>query len=59
MKVKLICIAICLLMLQGCVGTAVSAASSAVIEVAKVPFKVAGAVVSGVAGSGKDEKEEE
>lgn len=33
------------LLLQGCIGTAVGTAVDVTLEVAKVPFKVAGAVV--------------
>lgn len=33
------------LLLQSCIGTAVGAAVDVTLEVAKVPFKVAGAVV--------------
>jgi hypothetical protein len=38
------------LILQGCLGTIVGAATDVVIEVAKVPFKVGGAVVDVVDG---------
>ena len=53
-------IAVCMLVLMsasGCVGTVIGAASDAVIEVAKVPFKVGGAVVDVVSGD-EDEKDE-
>jgi hypothetical protein len=42
-QIVLACVA-CLLQ-QGCVGTIVGTAVDTTIEVAKVPFKVAGAVV--------------
>lgn len=35
----------CVLVLPGCVGTLVGAAVDTTIEVAKVPFKVAGAAI--------------
>ncbi len=41
----------------GCVSSAAGAATSAAIEVAKIPFKVAGAVI-GSALPDKDKKEE-
>lgn len=36
--------------LSGCVATAVGAVADVAIEVAKVPFKVGGAVMDGVSG---------
>jgi hypothetical protein len=42
--------------LQGCVGMIVGAAVDTAIEVAKVPFKVGGAIID-VATGGKDDKE--
>ena len=36
---------ICALLLSGCAGTAIDTATDAVIAVAKVPFKVGGAVI--------------
>ena len=47
----------CLLVLSGCVGTLVGAAVDTTIEVAKVPFKVAGAVID-LAVPDDDEDEE-
>ena len=47
----------CLLVLSGCVGTLVGAAVDTTIEVVKVPFKVAGAVVD-LAVPDDDEDEE-
>ncbi len=40
----------------GCVGTVVGAATDAAIEVAKVPFKVGGAVVD--VATGDDDEDE-
>ena len=45
----LITIALALL-LQGCVGTVIGAATDIVVETAKVPFKVTGAVIDVVTG---------
>ena len=44
---------ICLLM-SGCLGTVIGAAVDVTLEVAKVPFKVAGAVVDVVIPDGDD-----
>ena len=41
----------------GCVGKIVGAAVDTTIEVAKVPFKVAGAAVDVVAGDGDSKKD--
>ena len=41
----LIIIALCMLLLSGCVGRVVGAAVDTTIEVAKVPFKVGGAII--------------
>jgi uncharacterized membrane protein len=46
-----------LLFLQGCIGMVVGTAVDVAIEVAKVPFKVGGAVVDVVSGDDEDEKE--
>ena len=42
---------------SGCVGTVVGAATDVAIEVAKVPFKVGGAVVDVATGDDEDEKD--
>lgn len=42
--------------LSGCIGALVGAAVDTTIEVAKVPFKVAGAVVDVAKGDGKSKK---
>ena len=42
-------------MLPGCIGTVVGAAVDTTIEVAKVPFKVGGAVVDLAAGDDEDD----
>ena len=44
--------------LQGCVGAIIGTTVDAAIEVAKIPFKVGGAIID-VAKGGKDEKKEE
>ncbi len=41
----------------GCVGTAIGAATDIVVETAKVPFKVGGAVVD--VATGDDDKDKE
>lgn len=43
------------LMLQGCTGMIVGAATSATIAAAKVPFKVGGAVIGAVRHKGDKE----
>ena len=50
-----------LLMLNstGCVGTVISLTTDAAIEVAKVPFKVGGAVVDVISDDEDDEDDEE
>ncbi len=48
----LICVLFCL-MLQGCLGTIVGNTVDVAIEVAKVPFKVGGAVIDVVSGGDK------
>lgn len=45
-------------MLGGCVGTVVGAAVDTTIEVAKVPFKIVGAVADVVIPDGDDDDEE-
>lgn len=42
-------------MLTGCIGTVVGAAVDTTIEVAKVPFKVGGAVVDLAVGDDEDD----
>lgn len=46
------------MMLSGCVGTVIGVATDAAIEVAKVPFKVGGAVVDVVAGDDDEDKKD-
>jgi hypothetical protein len=48
----LICVLFCL-MLQGCLGAIVGNTVDVAIEVAKVPFKVGGAVIDVVSGGDK------
>jgi len=43
------------LLVQGCVGTVVGAATDVAIEVVKVPFKVTGAVIDVAADDDEDE----
>ena len=50
-------IAAAALFLSGCVGTVIGATTDAVIEVAKVPFKVGGAVID--VATGEDDGDEE
>ena len=57
--IRAVWIVILFVSLQGCVGAAIDTASDAAIAVAKIPFKVAGAVVSGVKGDKKETKENE
>ncbi|MGF1642645.1 MAG: hypothetical protein ACFCUJ_03315 [Thiotrichales bacterium] len=57
MSRKLIAISLILLVAStsaGCVGTIIGATVDTAIEVAKVPFKVGGAVVDVVAGDDDD-----
>lgn len=54
--VKLFTIAGLCLVTNACVGTIVGAAVDTTIEVAKVPFKVAGAVVDVATGGDGDDK---
>ena len=41
------------LMLQGCLGTIIGTTVDVALEVAKVPFKVGGAVIDIVSGDGE------
>jgi len=43
------------LLLTACAGTIISAATDVVIETAKVPFKVTGAVIDVVSGDDEDD----
>lgn len=47
------------LLLPGCLGTVIGVTTDAAIEVAKVPFKVGGAVVDVVAGEDDDDDDDE
>jgi len=47
-----------LLSLSGCIGTVVGTAADVVIEVAKVPFKVGGAIVDAVSDDDEEEKDD-
>ena len=53
---KIAMISILCVSLSGCVGTIVGAAVDTTIEVAKIPFKVAGAVVDVATGDGDKKK---
>ncbi len=44
--------------LQGCVSTIVGAVVDTTIEVAKVPFKVGGAIIDVATGDKKDDKKD-
>jgi len=44
--------------LTGCVGTVVGAVADVAIEVAKVPFKVGGAIADVVTGDDEEEEKE-
>lgn len=54
-------ISLCLLltMLQGCVGVILGAATDVVIETAKVPFKVGGAVIDLATDDDEEDKSDE
>ena len=47
------------LMLPGCIGTVIGVTTDAAIEVAKVPFKVGGAVVDVVTGDDDDDDDDD
>ena len=51
---RFILIALLMLSLQGCAGLIIGAATDATIAVAKVPFKVGGAVLDVVTGDDED-----
>ncbi len=57
-KLVKLCSTLCLcVLLQGCLGTIVGTTADVAIEVAKIPFKVGGAVVDVATGDGsKKEK---
>ncbi|MDO9521411.1 MAG: hypothetical protein Q7L19_14465 [Pseudohongiella sp.] len=52
---RLVLASILLSSLTACLGTVVGTAVDATLEVAKVPFKVAGAVIDVATGDDKDE----
>jgi hypothetical protein len=56
--VRITGVALCCLLLNGCLGTVVGTAVDVTLEVAKIPFKVAGAIVDVAIPDGekKDEK---
>ena len=54
---KILLLTTTLLMLQSCTGMVIGATTDAVIAVAKVPFKVGGAVIDVLTGD-DDEKED-
>jgi len=56
---KILAVFLLLGSLSGCVSTIVGAAVDTTIEVAKVPFKVAGAAVDVVTGDGKKDKDDD
>jgi hypothetical protein len=47
------------LLLPGCIGTVIGVTTDAAIEVAKVPFKVGGAVIDVVAGDDDDDDDDD
>jgi len=47
-----------MLLLQGCAGTIIGSVVDATIEIAKVPFKVGGAIVDVVRGDKEEKKED-
>lgn len=53
---QLIFIGLLCMSMSGCIGTIVGAAVDTTIEVAKVPFKVAGAVIDVASGDDDDKK---
>ncbi len=55
--IKLLMVACCCLSLQACLGTIVGATADVAIEVAKIPFKVGGAVIDVATGDGKSKKD--
>jgi hypothetical protein len=57
-KIRSLVLLIACASLQGCVGFIVGSAVDVAVEVAKVPFKVGGAIID-VATGDKDEKKED
>lgn len=49
-------VAFCCLSLQACLGTIIGTTADVAIEVAKIPFKVGGAVIDVATGDGKSKK---
>jgi hypothetical protein len=58
-KTQILSILLLFFLLQGCAGTIIGTAVDATIEVAKIPFKVGGAIIDGVTGDDDDDEEEE
>ena len=58
MKTRLLALLIGASLTGGCVGAVIGATTDVVIEVAKVPFKVGGAVVDVATGDDDEDKEE-
>ncbi len=59
---KIVCLTLLFLplsLLQGCVGTILGVATDVVIETAKVPFKVGGAVIDLATDDDEDDKSDE
>jgi hypothetical protein len=56
---RLIVLSSLALCLTGCLGTVVGSAVDVTLEVAKVPFKVAGAVVDVASGDDEDKKDKD
>jgi len=55
--IKLSMVVLCCLSLQACLGTIVGTTADVAIEVAKIPFKVGGAVIDVATGDGKSKKD--
>ena len=55
---RLLAVAMALLLLTGCLGTVVGTAVDVTLEVAKVPFKVAGAAVDVANGDDEDKDDD-
>lgn len=58
-RLRLLCVVLLSLGLTACLGTVVGAAVDVTLEVAKVPFKVAGAVVDVATPEDDDEDDED
>ncbi|NNF52656.1 MAG: hypothetical protein HKN59_09490 [Gammaproteobacteria bacterium] len=57
LKARILAVALLVLPLAGCIGTAIETTTDAAIAVGKIPFKVGGAVVD--VATGDDDKGDE